>query len=143
MLEKELAEIEKNYHIENSYHLCIKFMLASLSLVDKHSFPSVALDALIIANNYWENRVGKTKLESARVACWNYLDEISESTTSTDKNSYAVRAVICTLYIDPPSGDIIEILEWFIQMISNLGDYKVELENKLNFYFPKQITRSD
>lgn len=103
--------------VGESYEKCIRFMLGCVVLVKNH-LPDVGREAVEIAKKYWLGaKENPDELENARVKCWNYLDEQNASTNTQEKQYCALRAVICILYAEPPSDDISELIEFFLEMV--------------------------
>lgn len=103
---------------EASYDTCIRLLVECMALV-KDDLPVIGLEALSIAEKYWiDKSIVSAELESVRVRCWRFLDERNAATNAQEKQYFAVRAVICVLYAEPPSDDIGELIEFFMEMMS-------------------------
>lgn len=103
---------------EASYDTCIRLLLECIALF-KNDLPVIGLEALSIAEKYWiDKNIVSAELESVRVRCWRFLDEKNAATNTQEKQYCALRAVICTLYAEPPSDDIGELIEFFMEMMS-------------------------
>ena len=77
------------------------------------------MEALSIAEKYWiDKSLVAAELESTRVRCWRFLDERNAATNVQEKQYCALRAVMCVLYAEPPSDDIGELLEFFMEIMS-------------------------
>jgi len=103
--------------VSGSYANCVRLMIDCLGVIP-FRLPDVALQGIDVAKRYWmERSVPASELEHARVACWNYLDERSASTNTENPEYCGIRAVICTLYPEPPSDDIGELVCFFSEML--------------------------
>lgn len=103
---------------EANYDTCICLLVECMALL-KGDLPVIGLEALSIAEKYWLDKslvVGE--LESTRVRCWLFLDERNAATNAQEKQYRVLRAVMCVLYAEPPSDDIGELLEFFMEMMS-------------------------
>lgn len=97
-----------------------RLLLECLTLI-KDDLPAIGLEALSIAEKYWVDKIiVSSELESVRVRCWRFLDERNAATNTQEKQYCALRAVICVLYAEPPSDDIGELIEFFMEMMSSL-----------------------
>lgn len=103
---------------EPSYDTCIRLLVECMALV-KDDLPVIGLEALSIAEKYWiDKSLVAAELESTRVRCWRFLDERNAATNVQEKQYCALRAVMCVLYAEPPSDDIGELLEFFMEIMS-------------------------
>jgi hypothetical protein len=115
---------------EASYDTCIRLLVECMALV-KDDLPVIGLEALSIAEKYWiDKSIVSAELESVRVRCWRFLDERNATTNVQEKQYCALRAVMCVLYAEPPSDDIGELLEFFMEMISAVVSVQA-IEKKL------------
>jgi hypothetical protein len=109
----------------NRYTSLVRVMIECAQLAWSQ-LPPVGVAGIKVARDYWvEQSVPASKLEHARVDCWNYLDERSASTNTVVPEYCAVRAVICVLYAEPPSDDLGDIVCFFNAMLQgalNLGN---------------------
>lgn len=106
--------------VGDSYEQCICLMLGCITLVEKF-LPKIGFEALELARKYWmEKSINSSQLEEARVRCWQYLDKRNASTNTQEKEYCALRSVICVLYVEQPSDDIGELIEFFLEMISSV-----------------------
>lgn len=103
---------------EASYDTCIRLLVECMALV-KDDLPVIGLEALYVAEKYWlDKSLLAGELEITRVRCWCFLDERNAATNTQEKQYCALRAVMCVLYAEPPSDDIGELIEFFIEMMS-------------------------
>ncbi len=97
-------------------------MLALLPWLEPapEAMPTVAVDALAVANRFWRGGEGTDEdLTAARVACWQYLDAKNRDSTTLDgKGDYLTRAVICLLYpVNDVEDDLMETAHWFREFL--------------------------
>ena len=99
------------------YDTSVRLIFACLKLI-RFPLPQVALSGIEIARQYWiDGSVPRSAMESARVACWRYLDE-QDATWNTEEPEFcAIRAVICVLHPDPPSDDVGDLVEFFNEVL--------------------------
>lgn len=106
------------------------FMLAICDrIVD--SWPTVAADGLAIARRFPSDTCSVSHLQSARVACWNYLGSRSCDFEDTEVN--AVRAAICTLY--PDSAEPFDTIQNFLDFAIGAGLAELELLAVMRTHF--------
>jgi hypothetical protein len=79
--------------------------------------PAEVLNGLEAARRFQFGSCDATELESARVACWNYLGNRSCEFQDPDVN--AVRAVICAMY--PDSEDAFHTIHVFLDFVIAAG----------------------
>ena len=86
--------------------------------------PVAFLQIKKVAHRFWLWNIGsKEDLERARVSCWEFLQENSLTYSLEDPFVCALRAVICLLYEEDPSGCQLEIIDFFTELLSRaLGD---------------------
>jgi len=119
--------------VGEDYGKSVRLMIECLQLIPFH-MPHVASIGLGVANRYWiKHSLLDSELEKARVDCWNYADERSESTDTETPEDFAVRAVICVLYEAPPEEGIDEAISFFNEMLRGA------LNEKSNQAFVKSI----
>ena len=103
------------------YRFAVGILVRCLKEIEE-SLPKEGLEALDISKAYWLNGEGTDgELTRSRVACWKYLDNHGSSTDLSRKEFRAMRALICTLHPEPPSEDLSELVEFFLQMCSDDG----------------------
>jgi hypothetical protein len=102
---------------KGNYRSLLQLMTKCLDLIPI-KLPEDALDAKIIAQSYWlGHEASESDLERARINCWEYLDQNSADNDEVKQSISATRAVICTLYGKPPSDDLSELADFFVQML--------------------------
>lgn len=104
------------------------FICSCLEFV-REFLPPVAQDAFETAKGYWFRNSGTVEaLESARVACWKYLDGKGSSVGIGDREDTAIRALLCSLYPVPPTDDFsADTVRWFTVMLNKLGDFSAQV----------------
>jgi len=112
----ELTDMMSDAASDN-YKLAVQMMTECLRLIP-FEMPDVAISGITLAQGYWwDGAVSKDDLENARVACWNYLVEQSDSALASTPNVSAVRAVICVLYAESSSDDVGDMIYFFVQVL--------------------------
>lgn len=100
-----------------NYRSLLQLMTKCLELIPI-KLPDPALNAKTIAQSYWlKHEASEEDLEKARINCWEYLDQNSAKNSESNQAISASRAVICTLYGKPPSEDLGELADFFVQML--------------------------
>ena len=100
-----------------------RYMKALTLLVQtvQHALPDAAEAALVHAGRVWVDRTADpATLLPYRLACWAFLDQKGSGSVPTDTEDYAVRALLCCLYVDD-EGDLGMSVEFASNMLSNLG----------------------
>lgn len=101
----------------NDYAALARIMIECTQSVSPQ-LPPVGITGIKVARQYWvEKSVPASKLEDARVDCWNYLDERSASTNTEVPEYCALRAVICVLYEEGSSDDLGDVACFFNEML--------------------------
>lgn len=131
-----LYAVQERYELKDSYERCIQFMLSCLALV-RDVLPETAKKALEVAERHWAGE--PQDLDAARVICWDYLDKAryGSGTPITKPEESGARAVICVLHSSPePDDDILDVLGWFHDFISEVEDIAEEEIRLLREHFP-------
>lgn len=115
---EQLSELEESYRSED-YPRVVEFMLSVLCRIPLAG-PPTALDGLRIATGVWSGKEPSSRLDAARVACWQHLDGDSLRGVET-ATARTLRAVICVLYPDPVQ-DVNNLLTWFLMCCEGLGE---------------------
>lgn len=116
-----ISEIHRRHELAEVYQQCLLFMVDCLRLVE-HLLPTVAQQALAVAEKFCNGTASAEELLEQRLLCWNYLEERELSFAFELKRARLVRATLCALYPEPPEdGDVYTLLEWFMEMFDSTG----------------------
>lgn len=129
-----LNKIDEQAGLSNHTDLCIRFMLESCKLV-RDRLSDVGKAALAEAQRFWTGLATEPDLEAARVACWQELDAKSWTLNTIEPEACATRAVICLLYPRWSESDVLEQIEWFLQLSNKAEDHWAEQETLLRHFF--------
>jgi hypothetical protein len=115
-----------------AHAVLMRFMCRCLEVIQDF-LPAVGKAAFEKAKEYWlQGRGQACDLESARVDCWQYLDNKGRSIDIKDHEDAAMRAVLCVLYPHTESKDFSsETVEWFAEMLNRLGNYSNEVNRHM------------
>lgn len=95
-------------------------------LVERHEdlLPHGLKTYVELASRYWKGRVGSSKeLESARIACWDFLEKKGRSTGVVDAEDAAIRALICVLYDESIDAEFLDdTTYWFFSVLNRIRD---------------------
>jgi hypothetical protein len=115
----------------NEYNKCIKMMINCMQVV-RGTLPDIAIEGLESAQKYWfEDQLSVEELTQKRIQLWTYLDDINSSTKFSDKNTCAIRSVICLLYVKNELESNDELLEFFFDMLKYLEEDTSKLLDSL------------
>jgi hypothetical protein len=116
-----------------AYAELMRFMSSCVLLIQPF-LPEVGANALSKALNFWNGEdVPASELDSARVACWEFLDAKGGSTSVADKEDAAMRALIWVLYPKPNEEiGLHEISDYFSDMMDSIGDYAEGVESMMD-----------
>jgi hypothetical protein len=129
-----LNQIDEQAGLAKCADLCLRFMLARCELI-RDRLSDVGKAALDVAQRYWTGLATEPELEAARVACWQELDAKSWSMNTTEPEACAARAVICLLYPRWSEGEVLEHVEWFMQLSNKAENHWVEQKTLLQHLF--------
>lgn len=123
-----VKSICERFDAVEAHKIFMRFMCRCLDLI-KPFLPPTGKEELEIAKAHWFHDVGQIgELESARVRCWQYLDQKGQSVEISDREAVAMRALLCVLYPEPTTDDFSsETVRWFIGLLNRLGDYSMEV----------------
>jgi hypothetical protein len=122
-----LNEIEEKC-VASDYDQCrVPFMLDCVSLTQGR-MPSLAVKALETARAY---SVHESPLDSVREAiegCWRYLDQGSVHGSIDDRETCAIRALICLLreQSQPGSEDLVDLMSFFLNLLNRVEPHADE-----------------
>jgi hypothetical protein len=116
----------------------MKFMCRGFKLVVGQSKVDISITVSSgsdKAYRYWVEQVGRAEeLNSARIACWNFLDRKGRGFHIEDKEDAIARALLCLLHpteiVDNEFRQ--QSFEWFFQMINRLDDFQLLFDNLFN-----------
>lgn len=102
-------------------------------LTSNVDIPQVAVRPLETAVDFWIKGKGESRdLLSQREQCWKHLETIGATNILTDPKVIFIRAVVCTLYVEPQEESWIrDTLEWFVQLMNKLGNQSEAFQNAL------------
>ena len=129
-----LNKIDEQVGLASYADRCVCFMLESCMLI-RNCLSDRGTSALAVAERYWAGLVTESELEAARVACWQELGAKSWSVNTDEPEACAARAVICILYPRWSEGDVLEHVEWFMQLANRAEDHWTEQKSLLQHLF--------
>lgn len=133
-----LDGICENYSLRSGSRPLNLFML---SCIEEYldSFPKAAIDLVRLAKEYWlENSRNAPELIEGRIKCWEEHDSLVSMKGSKSSEVTCMRIVICVLYENIKSGDLIDHLEWFIEIFSmHFPDSDSLILQSLQIHFPR------
>lgn len=126
MIEDDIARI-LTIASDNDFKVSVRIMIECLQLCASH-LPSVAVESLGVGRQFWcEGTASEVEIERARVACWEYLHQRGSIIYTFERESCAVRAVLCVLDADTPD-DTRDVVDFFVQMLRvSLPDWDDEM----------------
>ncbi len=125
-----LESVEATWTLPEAYDRCIRFMLAGLELV-RGSLAAPVQAALDVAERYWRDGEKDLSLMTAKAALWQQLDNGSLQGAA----EAGARAVLCTLESDDRTGDILELLGWYVEFVSGAGGREDDIVALMHEHF--------
>ncbi|WP_460095326.1 hypothetical protein [Pseudomonas sp. S2_B03] len=98
------------------------------------------------AYRYWVDQVGRAEeLNSARIACWDFLEGKGRGFHIEDKEDAIARAVLCLLH----PAEIVDnefrqqCFEWFFQMVNKVDDFQPLFDRVFHEMEKKELSRQN
>jgi hypothetical protein len=118
--------LQAHHGPEGAFAKVCQFMLAYLSLIS-YPLPPVARSGISVATDFFSGNASAADLESARLACWAYLDGKNASSDISTPEICAVRAAICCMHAVPEDDDLFDLLSWFLELANKVEDHTAEV----------------
>lgn len=113
-------ELQAEIGSSETFRVARCFMMRYMELAQLKA-PLVVIDALSIGNAYQLGKATPEQLEQARLCCWAYIDERTNSADLSKPDVCAVRAAICFLHPEPKSDDVFELVSWYLILMEKTG----------------------
>ncbi|WCM94289.1 hypothetical protein M5C99_06055 [Acidovorax sp. NCPPB 2350] len=133
---KIVERISLQYSVKSHYHIAICFMVDCLGLIKTDASDADRL-GMQVARDFCLGIANNKDIKEARIACWKHIDQNGGSQNISDPKTCTTRAILCALYEEPPSEEISEIIEWFLQMLLSVEKAHEEIYKRIIKYFPK------
>jgi len=135
-----LWEVELQYDLSQHYAKFRAFMLDCLELVEPPALPETVVAALAVARRYQTGAASAEQLTAERVRCWEEVRERGHATELHDRETAALRAAMCVLYVEPGAGETVaDVLPWFLLLVNRLEDHAPRQLALLRKHFPPQL----
>lgn len=116
-----LVKVKNKFDIDRGYVVGLKFMIECLKEIQEEC-PAIAKKAILSAEKFMAGTINAEVLTAERVACLAFLKK-KKSSKLDRRTLFQMQAVICALYPEPPSDDLLEILDWFVEKFSETGNF--------------------